>query len=145
MTTRGRGRTDSVRVVIDTNVLVSALLVPGGVPDQCVQLAIARRFRWLVDQRIIAEYREVLRRREFGFAAEGVARILDVIEQDCDRVIAAPLPLRLPDESDVPFLEVAAAGGADAIVTGNVRHFAIAGGRLAVPIVSPRRFLDLLR
>lgn len=59
--------------------------------------------------------------------------------------VAPPLPFRLPDADDEPFLEVAVAGGADALVTGNARHFKVKGGRLAIVVTSPRGFLDLLR
>ena len=56
-----------------------------------------------------------------------------------------PLPLTLSDPSDLKFIEVAVAGGADAIVTGNARDFSIAEGQVATPIVSPRRLIERLR
>ena len=133
-----------MRVVLDTNVLVSAMLVQGSVPDQVARLAVARRFTWVVDGRIVAEYRDVLHRRSFGFSAVAVQDILVIVEEYAEWVVADPLPLSLPDESDRPFLEVAVAGGADVIVTGNVADFKIAEGRLGVRVVTPRRFLDIL-
>jgi predicted nucleic acid-binding protein len=54
------------------------------------------------------------------------------------------LPLRLPDADDEPFLEVAVAGGTDALVTGNAKHFRPKGGRLAMAVVSPSAFLRML-
>jgi len=56
-----------------------------------------------------------------------------------------PLPLTLSDPSDLKFIEVAVAGGADAIVTGNARDVSIAEGKAAIPIVSPRRLIERLR
>ena len=133
-----------MRVVIDTNVLVSAMLVEGSVPDQVTRLALAGRFVWLVDTRIVSEYREVLQRPTFAFDVAAVRDLLAVVDAYAEWIVADPLPLTLPDESDRPFVEVAVAGGADVIVTGNVADFRVAEGRLGVRILNPRRFLDLL-
>ena len=133
-----------MRVVIDTNVLVSAMLVEGSVPDQVTRLALAGRFVWLVDTRIVSEYREVLQRPTFAFDVAAVRDLLAVVDAYAEWIVANPLPLTLPDESDRPFVEVAVAGGADVIVTGNVADFRVAEGRLGVRILNPRRFLDLL-
>ena len=133
-----------MRVVLDTNVLVSALLVQGSVPDQVVRLALAGRFTWLVDSRIVAEYRDVLCRGSFGFAVDDVRDILKVVDVYAEWVVANPLRVTLRDESDRAFIEVAVAGGADVIVTGNTADFRIAEGRLDVRVLTPRRFLDAL-
>jgi len=45
----------------------------------------------------------------------------------------------LPDESDRPFLDVAVTGAADALITGNTKHFPMAG---EVPVLTPRAFLQ---
>jgi putative PIN family toxin of toxin-antitoxin system len=132
-----------MRVVLDTNVLVSALLVQGSVPDRVVELAVTRRYALMVDSRIMAEYHDVLRRPEFQFDPALVARILAVLDR-AEWIVAEPLGLTLPDPSDQPFLEVAVTGGADAIVTGNVRHFRFPGGSLAIPILTPRQLLQAL-
>jgi len=60
-------------------------------------------------------------------------------------VAARPLDVALPDPDDLPFLEVAAAGHADALVMGNARHFAPARGGHAVAVRTPRELLDVLR
>jgi predicted nucleic acid-binding protein len=54
------------------------------------------------------------------------------------------LALTLPDPDDPPFLEVAAAANADALVTGNVRHYRPVAGTHEVTVVSPRELVDLL-
>jgi predicted nucleic acid-binding protein len=59
-------------------------------------------------------------------------------------VVGVPLPIKLEDPDDLPFLEVAAAAAADALVTGNVRHFRASGGKLAVPVLTPRQLLNRL-
>jgi putative PIN family toxin of toxin-antitoxin system len=133
-----------VRIVLDTNVLVSGLLRHGSVPQQVLELAIAGQCEWLVDSRIEAEYQRVLRRPFLHPVSAQVGAVLAVVGRRAIRIVAAPLALTLPDESDRPFLEVAVAGGADAIVTGNAKHFRPGGGTISIPGIGPREFLELL-
>lgn len=133
-----------MRVVLDTNVLVSAMLVEASVPSRCVEHVTSGYCSLLLDERIAAEYRAVLRRQAFGLDLTAVEDVLSILERYAEWVHADPLAIRLPDASDLPFLEVAVAGGADAIITGNVAHFRVPGGRLAIDIVTPRQFLDRL-
>lgn len=134
------GRTIA-RVVIDTNVLVAALLTPGKVADQALHALVEGDTRPLYDARIVAEYRAVLARPKFA----SIAR--DVIEARIDRFLAvaesvspAQLDAALDDEDDRIFLEVALGGRADAIITGNAKHFPT---DLGVAILSPGRWLEL--
>lgn len=139
------GRGPIRRVVLDTNVIVSSLLVDGSVPAEAVDLVVGNRCKWLVDGRIVAEYRDVLTRPHLRIDPARVRKMFDVIDADAIRVIADPLDLTLPDPSDLPFVEVAVSGGADALVTGNLRDYQIrGGGKLDIAIVTPRQFLDLL-
>jgi predicted nucleic acid-binding protein len=85
----------------------------------------------------------VLARPEFGFPAAEVEAFLAFVER-ADWVVADPLNLALPDETDRPFLEVAVAGGADALITGNPRHFRLRGTRLDLAVLTPRALLDRL-
>jgi putative PIN family toxin of toxin-antitoxin system len=132
-----------VRIVLDINVVVSGLLTALGPPAQIVDLVSSGDISLVVDQRILAEYRDVLTRPRFKF---GIREINDFLRlaRDAEYVIGAPLPFTLPDPDDEPFLEVAVAGAVDALVTGNAKHFRVPGGRLAVPILSARRFLEVL-
>lgn len=132
-----------MRIVLDTNVVVSGLLNDTGVPAQVIDLCIAGDLDMLVDTRILAEYRDVLQRPELDLDASDVVGFL-AITQYAEHVVAAPLPLSLPDPDDLPFLEVAVAAGADALVTGNVKHFRPAEGRVDIPVLTPRQFLDRL-
>jgi putative PIN family toxin of toxin-antitoxin system len=133
----------NARIVLDTNVLVSALLIQGSVPDQVLDTVLSGRSRLVVDGRIMSEYHTVLARPEFAFEPERVAALLELVNAS-EWIIAAPLRINIPDENDLPFLEVAIAGGVDALVTGNVKHFRVREGRLAIPILTPRQFLDRL-
>ena len=125
-----------MRIVVDTNVLVSGLLNPRGAPGRIVDLLLAGHVSLLVDDRIQAEYHEVLRRGRFGFDVRDVGALLAFIDATATHVHGTPLAERLSDTDDEPFLEAAIAGEADGLVTGNVRHFP---ARLAqgIRIVSP--------
>jgi len=133
-----------VRIVLDTNVLVSGLLSPFGPPADVVRLVAAGALRLGVDARILEEYRLVLARPRFGFDAARVAELLSQVDADGVRGATQPLRLRLPDPDDEPFLEVALAVAADALVTGNVRHFP-SSRREGARVLSPRAFVEEYR
>jgi putative PIN family toxin of toxin-antitoxin system len=134
-----------VRVVLDTNVLVSAMLSGGGAPDMVLQLVLMGELTLLADSRILAEYDEVTARPRFGFDDEERRALLDVLTDLAEPVISRPLALTLPDPDDRVFVEVAIAGRADALVTGNVRHFRAEHGRLPVSVLTPRQLVDRVR
>ncbi len=129
-----------MRIVLDTNVLVSGLLNPDGNPGRVLDLFLAGEITLLVDDRILAEYRAVLRRPKFGFDAGNVSDLLDHIEAESVRVTAPPLDVELPDERDLTFLEVGVAGYAEALVTGNARDFKLPGPA-PIAIKSPTDFI----
>ena len=130
-----------MRVVVDTNVLVSGLLSPFGPPGVIVSLTAGGRLSLCHDARILAEYTEVLCRPSFPFSHEEVAVLTAQIT--ARGVLASPVPLasRLPDADDEPFLEVAIAARAVFLVTGNGDHFP-PDRRCGARVVSPREFVD---
>ena len=130
--------------LIDTNVLVSALLSPFGPPGEILRLVTAGTVGVCHDARILGEYRQVLLRPAFLFRTLQVESLLDQIEADGVPVAALPLSERLPDPDDEAFLAVALAGEADFLITGNLRHFPEAS-RQGVRVVSPRDFLNSYR
>lgn len=132
---------DAMRIVLDTNVVVSGLLSDHGAPAQVLDLCIAGDVTLVVDGRILREYREVLTRPELKLAPRDVDEFLALTDY-AERVIGVPLPLEFPDPGDLPFTEVAVAAAVDAIVTGNVKHFRAREGRLDIDILTPRQFLD---
>ena len=134
-----------MRIVLDTNVLVSGILSPHGPPGRIVDLAMRGDLIILYDDRILAEYREVLGRPKFSFDPEDVAQVLDQLERAGDAISAAPLSLALRDEDDLPFLEVAVAGAADGLVTGNAGHYDAVRGSHAVRVISPRSLMEEIR
>ncbi|MBW6469514.1 MAG: putative toxin-antitoxin system toxin component, PIN family, partial [Coriobacteriia bacterium] len=125
-----------MRIVLDTNVLVSGLLSPFGPPGEIVRLVSSGAVMLCLDARILAEYDEVLVRPRFGFDEDSIAALLDYLGFASETVAAEPLSARLPDPDDEPFLEVALACRADCLVTGNLAHFP-ENARAGVAVLSP--------
>jgi putative PIN family toxin of toxin-antitoxin system len=132
-----------VRVVLDTNVLVSAVLTAQGTCARIVDMIADGVLDLYADDRILAEYDSVLHRPELRIAPEDAGVILDLIRSITDTVAAIPLPVQLPDPDDAAFLEVAAASGS-ILITGNTRHFPT-NARTGVSVMTPAEFLELLR
>jgi putative PIN family toxin of toxin-antitoxin system len=133
-----------LRIVLDTNVLVSSLLSPFGPPGEIVRMVSSGAVVLCVDARLLAEYDDVLARPKFGFDPDSVAALMDYIDFRSQVAVSTPLELRLPDPDDEPFLEVASACGADCLVTGNLVHFP-PDMRAGVTVLSPAEFVDLMR
>jgi putative PIN family toxin of toxin-antitoxin system len=133
-----------MKIVLDTNVLVSGLLQPFGPSGQIVRLVASGELSLCLDSRIAIEYREVLLREKFGFDPERIGILLEEIRGGGIPVAARPLASRLPDPDDEPFLEVALAGGAQCLVTGNMKHYP-EETRSGVEVLSPRSFVELYR
>jgi uncharacterized protein len=128
-------------VVLDTNILVSALLSPFGPPARVLDMLLGGDIQAAYDDRLFAEYREVLARPKFGFAPEDVAALLAYLEAEGEHVTARSLPHKLLDADDLPFLEVATQAGA-ILITGNVANYP-ASLRGAVRVHAPAEFLAL--
>ncbi|GAH62448.1 unnamed protein product [marine sediment metagenome] len=133
-----------MRIVLDTNVVVSGLLNPHGKPGTILQMVVSRAVTICYDARIIDEYREVLLRPKFPISEAEVDATLEQIEAAGHLVTTTPLPQNLPDPDDEPFLEVALAGEAEYLVTGNVKHYP-EDRRRGVRVVSPVEFVELYR
>jgi putative PIN family toxin of toxin-antitoxin system len=134
-----------LRVVLDTNVVVSGLLRRHGSPSARILDAVADNgIRVLLDERVLAEYAEVLVRPRFGLDPSVVTSFLAELQAGGESVSATGLDLELPDPDDKMFLEVAASGAADHLVTGNAKHFTPVRGAHRIVIVNPREFVDLL-
>ncbi len=133
-----------MNVVLDTNVLVAGLLSPYGPCGEIVRMVSSGELTLCLDARIITEYSEVLKRPKFRFAEDKVEELLDFVVHRGRMVASAPLRNPLPDPDEEPFLEIAIAGGAACLVTGNRIHFP---ARLChrVKVFSPREFLTHYR
>ena len=129
-----------MRIVLDTNTLVSGLLSPSCPPGQIVRMIGSRTLQLCYDASIMCEYEEVLARPKFGFRAEEVKALLEQIEARGIVGTGEPLAEGLPDEQDEPFLEVAVDAKAPYLVAGNSRHCP-RDSCGSVHIVSPSQFL----
>lgn len=112
--------------VIDTNVLVSALMKPNSVPGSVLTETLNGTIIPLLNSKILAEYEDVLSRRKFKFDSRDVRVTIDEIVRRGLFVDAEPLDAYLPDPKDVVFYEVTMEKRKtdDAyLVTGNTKHF----------------------
>ena len=112
-----------LRLVIDTNILVSAALKPDGLQRTVLLLAITKPARLYVTDAILTEYREVLARPELRIRKGLRLQLLQLIKNHA-QVVKPTRPLHAAKgPSDDKFLECADAARADYLVTGNQRHF----------------------
>jgi putative PIN family toxin of toxin-antitoxin system len=112
-----------LRLVIDTNILVSAALKPDGLQRTVLLLAITKPARLYVSAAIVAEYREVLARPELKIRKALRQQLLDLIRNRA-HLVSPTRRLRVAkDPDDDKFLECADAARADYLLTGNQRHF----------------------
>ena len=131
-----------IRVVLDTNIIVSALLNPLGAPAQVFSLAVDNVVQLCVCGAIYDEYEEVIRRPRLGRSEKLIAVALRVIRENGFWVKPARGIRACTDPDDDIFLECAQAARADYLVTGNIKDFP--SSWLQTGIVTPRRFLDIL-
>ena len=112
-----------IRVVLDTNVLVSANLSEEGLEALVVSLALNRKIQLHVSEPILQEYERVLRYPRLKFEAKEVARFLARLRRGSVLVMPTRTLSASPDEADNRFLECAEAARTDFLVTGNKKHF----------------------
>ncbi|MDR0627005.1 MAG: putative toxin-antitoxin system toxin component, PIN family [Bifidobacteriaceae bacterium] len=111
-----------MRAVIDTNVLVSALLNPSGAPARVLALVNHEKVTPYFDARVLQEYREVPTRDEFGFDHNAIRAVLAAFTAFGQATTPPPLTPLEPDPDDTPFYEVAVASDA-ILITGNLKHY----------------------
>ena len=133
-----------MKIVLDTNVLVAGLLSPFGPCAEIVRMVSSGDLTLYFDSRILSEYSEVLRRSKFRFQIDKVVALLDHIEHRGHIVASSPLLNVLPDPGDQAFLEVAVAGKAVCLVTGNRTHFPPRQCQ-GIKVLSPSDFLTFYR
>jgi len=112
-----------LRLVIDTNVVVSAALKPEGLQRTVFLLAMTKPARWYVSDAIMSEYTTVLARPEFKIRRSLRQQLLQLIKNHA-RMVTPSRPLQVTsDPGDNMFIECADAARADYLLTGNQRHF----------------------
>ncbi len=112
-----------LRLVIDTNIVVSAALNPDGLQRTILLLALTKPARLYVTKAVLADYGEVLARPEFKIRRGLRHKLLQFIKNRSQLVTPAR-PIRVAkDADDDIFIECADAARADYLITGNQRHF----------------------
>lgn len=128
--------------VIDTNVLVSAMLKWDSVPGSVVELIFCGLIVPMLNAEIMKEYREVLSRPKFHFTEDIINSVLSGITDKGIFVDAEALDIELPDPKDRVFYEVVMEERNEEdtyLVTGNIKHFPT-----RPYIVTPRKMLDII-
>jgi len=127
-----------MKAVIDTNVLVSALLNANGIPAGILALVLNGKVKIFYDNRILFEYADVLSREKFCFDPEPVHGLIGYFKSAGEYVNSDRVRMRFDDEADKKFYEVYKSGPAQYLITGNARHFPREEG-----IVTPREFMEI--
>ena len=128
--------------VIDTNVLVSAMLKWNSIPGNVMELTFDGSIIPILNEQIVKEYREVLARPKFHFTEKIIRDVLDNIRSRGIYMDAERLDIELPDPKDRIFYEVVMEKRKTEeayLVTGNIRHFPVKPF-----VVTPREMIDII-
>lgn len=131
-----------LRLVVDTNIVVSAALKPDGLQRTALLLAITKPARLYVSPAILTEYRDVLSRLELQIRKGLRHQLLQIIKRRAHTVTPVRHLQVTSDPGDNMFLECADAARADYLVTGNTRHFPRFWKKTKV--ITSREFLGLV-
>ena len=133
-----------IKAVYDTNVVVSGLLNPEGIPSLILDLATQGYIRLFLSEEIVKEYEAVLIRPKFSLSRKHIKRLLQKLRTK-GKVVKPKTSVKvLKDPADNKFLECALSGKAKYFVTGNTRHVPLRnfGG---IKIVTPREFWEIYK
>ena len=132
-----------IRVVIDTNIVVSAMLRSGGLPEAVFNLAVGHReIRMYFSEPVMAEYEEVLRRPRLDIQPDKVTNALARIRETGLVVTPTVSVTAARDPDDNIFLECAQSAEAEYLVTGNLKDFPRVW--LTTRIVTAREFMEVI-
>lgn len=133
-----------IRVVLDTNVFVSAFLLRGRL-NRIVHLVLKNAFTWLISRAILEEYAAVSSRPLYHLSGEELESLLYQVKERAHWVdVHTPVSVVKQDPADDKFLACAVDGRADWIVTGD-RHLLKLREFRGVRIRLPAEFLALFR
>ncbi len=131
-----------LRLVLDTNVVVSAALNPRGLSRYVLLLATTRPAKLYLSSSLLAEYRSVLARRELGIRRGLQLQLLDLLKNRGRLVSPSRTVHAASDPADNIFLECADEARADYLITSNLRHFPKFWK--ATKILTSREFMELV-
>ncbi len=128
-----------MKVVLDTNVLMSAIFF-AGIPGRILAAWWEGRFDMVASVEVLAEYREVAERLERRFPAIDAARVVDAVCRHAELVEATPIPAAAcTDPDDLKFLACAVAAEVACVVSGD-RALLRANGFGGTEVLTPRQF-----
>lgn len=132
-----------LHVVLDTNVLVSALIKANSLPSLILSLVLNNQIEICLSDDVLNEYQGVLARKKFQSLDQKLVKaLLQKLEQNCIKVSPKQKVVLLKDQDDNKFLECAEESEADFIITGNSRHFP--KKHKSTQILSPKEFIMYL-
>jgi putative PIN family toxin of toxin-antitoxin system len=127
-----------MKIVLDTNIIVSAFINPKGIPGEIISLLLARKITICYDNKILSEYMEILKKSKFNFDTILADDFLDFIKENGEYILAEPQRIKFSDEDDKMFYDVYKSSDASYIVTGNKKHFPKEKN-----IITPREFIEI--
>jgi len=132
-----------LRVVLDTNVLISAILF-GGKPRQILEKAIRGEIRLCLSEPMLEELKGVLQRSKFNYSPEMIQFILTELTGIADFVDpSVTINVVLEDQEDNRILECAVAAKADYVITGD-SHLLKLNNYLNIDVLNAAAFLEKL-
>ncbi|MCK4244794.1 MAG: putative toxin-antitoxin system toxin component, PIN family [Candidatus Omnitrophica bacterium] len=135
-----------MRVILDTNIFVSGLLVRESIPGHILHAFLQERFLLLISLEIMAEILEVLSRPRFNLKREKILEVMHALELKAEKVTppSKKKGFLIPeDQADEKFLLCAAKGKADYLVSGDIHLIRLKSYESAA-IVTPREFINIL-
>ena len=129
--------------VIDTNVIVSSMLKHESIPGEILDLVLSKTIVPLLNQEIIDEYADVLKRNRFGFKKQEVDSFIKQIKENSIFLEREQTIEDFIDEDDIVFYEIvmSARHTMDAfLVTGNIKHYPIKNF-----VVTPKQMIDIVK
>ncbi|MDR0582917.1 MAG: putative toxin-antitoxin system toxin component, PIN family [Treponema sp.] len=95
-----------MKIVLDTNILVSAFLNPKGIPGEILSLVLTHKIILCYDNRIFSEYTRVLTRSKFDFDYDLVNNFLEFVRNNGEYIMVEPQDIQFDDEDDKIFVTV---------------------------------------
>jgi putative PIN family toxin of toxin-antitoxin system len=131
----------ALRLVVDTNVLVSAALKPESLQNTVFLIGLTKPARLYVSQPILEEYSDVLARRELRIRRGLRQQFLQLVKNRSTLIVPRYSLAVTSDPDDNMFIECADAARADYLITGNLKHFPRFWK--GTKVISPREFMEM--
>jgi len=127
------------KVVIDTNVVISAHISKNGNPSKIIELLSDDKIKICYNEKILAEYAEVLSRKKFNFSIKIQNLFINKVKKQGIYITPTISDIILPDETDRIFYDTAKTANAY-LITGNMKHYPIDEPFILTPV----QFLEML-